>query len=90
MIAREAIRVAKEYVADVFSEEGIHNIGLEEIEYIADGNLWMVTVGFSRDWDRPVIGGLLGDRAAPRTFKTVSIDNGSGLAIGIKNRIIQG
>ena len=55
MDVKEAAKLAKEYVADLFAEEGIGNVGLEEIELGADCGSWVVTVGFSRPWDQ---GGL--------------------------------
>ena len=51
MDVKEAAKLAKDYVADLFAEEGIGNLGLEEIELVADGHYWVVTVGFSRPWD---------------------------------------
>ena len=52
MDVKEAAKLAKDYVADLFAEEGIGNLGLEEIELVADGHYWVVTVGFSRPWDQ--------------------------------------
>ena len=56
MDVKEAAKLAKEYVADLFAEEGIDNVGLEEIELGDDRQFWEVMVGFSRPWDR---GGLM-------------------------------
>ena len=53
MDVKEAAKLAKDYVVDLFAEEGIGNVGLEEIELRPgpDGSFWSVTVGFSRPWD---------------------------------------
>ena len=53
MDMKDAAKLAKEYVADLFDEEGISNVGLEEIVFRDDGGdeYWDVTVGFSRPWD---------------------------------------
>ena len=32
MNVKEAAKLAKDYVVDLFSDEGINNVGLEEIE----------------------------------------------------------
>ena len=50
MNVKEAAKLAKEYVADLFADEGIANVGLEEIQLGSDGHFWKVTVGFSRPW----------------------------------------
>jgi hypothetical protein len=88
---KEAAKLAKDYVADLFAEEGIGNLGLEEIELVADGHYWVVTVGFSRPWDQ---GGLatitLGQRGLRRSFKVLRIDNQSRTVDSIKDRILQG
>ena len=82
--------MAKEYVADLFAEEGISNVGLEEIELGADCGFWTVTVGFSRPWDH---GGLatvtLGQRGLRRSYKVLRIDNHSGKVESVKDRILR-
>ena len=87
---KEAAKLAKDYVADLFAEEGIGNLGLEEIELADDGRHWMVTVGFFRPWDQ---GGLatitLGQRGLRRSFKVLRIDNQSSSVESIKDRILQ-
>lgn len=40
-----------EYVADLFEDEKIENLGLEEVEYDDDNHYWQVAIGFSRSWD---------------------------------------
>ncbi len=89
MDVKEAAKLAKEYVADLFAEEGIGNVGLEEIELRAD-QYWYVTVGFSRPWDQ---GGLatitLGQKGLRRSFKVLRIDNDSGNVESVKDRILR-
>ena len=92
MDVKEAAKLAKEYVADLFAEEGIDNVGLEEIELKPgpSGPLWTVTVGFSRPWDQ---GGLatitLGQKGLRRSYKVLRIDNQSGKVESIRDRILQ-
>ena len=46
MNVKEAVVAAKSYVSDLFSDEGLTNLGLEEIEHNdARGELY-VTLGF--------------------------------------------
>ena len=90
MDVKEAARRAKEYVADLFDEEGIGNVGLEEIELGPDGKFWMVTVGFSRPWDQ---GGLatitLGQKGLRRSYKVLRIDKDNGNVESVKDRILR-
>ena len=90
MDVKEAAKVAKEYVADLFAEEGISNVGLEEIEMGTDCRFWAVTVGFSRPWDH---GGLatmtLGHKSLRRSYKVLRIDNQNGNVESVKDRILR-
>ena len=92
MDVKEAAKLAKDYIADLFSEEGIGNVGLEEIESSRgpDSNLWIVTVGFSRPWDQ---GGLatitLGQRGLRRSYKVLRIDDKTGNVESVKDRILR-
>jgi hypothetical protein len=47
----EAVAAAKTYLKEVFQEENITDISLEEVEHI--GDRWVVTLGFSRPWNTP-------------------------------------
>lgn len=53
MDVNQAVALAKKHVADLFAEEKVTNIGLEEVEFDEAANVWNVTVGFSRPWDDP-------------------------------------
>jgi hypothetical protein len=48
MDVKEAVATAKKYVGELFTQEGITNLGLEEIEFDEQAGEWRVTVGFSR------------------------------------------
>ena len=82
MDVKEAAKLAKDYVADLFRDEGISNVGLEEIEL--HGQTWEVTVGFSRPWDQ---GGLatvtLGQKGAPSR----SLESTTGCALSHRSEI---
>ena len=43
---------AKTYVVDLFDDEEISNVGLEEVEFDDSVDRWIVTIGFSRPWDQ--------------------------------------
>ena len=90
MDVKEAAKLAKEYVADLFADEAIDNVGLEEIELGDDRQFWEVMVGFSRPWDR---GGLMrrtivGQTGLRRSYKILRIDNASGNVASIRDRVL--
>jgi len=68
-------------VNEIYKDEGISDVELEEIE--REGEDWLVTVGFNRQRPRTVLGGLL---VPQRTLKVVRIDRGTGEFKGMKIR----
>ena len=89
MDVKEAVRVAKQHIADLFQDERVVNIGLEEVEFDAFSNRWLVTIGFSRPWDRSPTSPLVAAITAPpeyrRSMKIVSIDD-QGKIQSVKDR----
>ena len=90
MDVKQAAKLAKEYVSDLFAEEGITNVGLEEITLEGSQQVWEVTVGFSRDWDHlglPTV--ILGQTSLRRSYKALRINNVDGTVVSVKDRILQ-
>ena len=98
MNVQDAVRLAKDYVTDVFVEEQITNVGLEEIEFNESRNRWEITIGFSRPWDYQTRSLFeQGDdpfktqrRPRTRSFKVVNIDDDNAKVLSIKNREVNG
>ena len=89
MDVKEAAKLAKDYVADLFAEEGVGHVGLEEIE-LRDDRFWEVTVGFSRPWDQDGLATItLGQRGLRRSFKVIRIDGQTRVVESVKDRILQ-
>ena len=88
MKVKDAVAQAKSYVADLFDEERLTNIGLEEIELDAGVQQWIVTIGFSRPWDQPrnSFAALATSPLPRRAYKVVRINSESGEVISVKNR----
>jgi hypothetical protein len=88
MNVKEAIKLAKEYVADVFGDENLYNLGLEEVEFDESDQTWKVTVGFSRPWNtvRNALTALAGEPAARRTYKVVRIRDSDREVVSVKGR----
>ena len=85
MDVKDAVRIAKAHIADLFREEGAINIGLEEVEHHTQDDSWRVTIGLSRPWDKtnPLLDAL--KPPFRRDYKVVTIDS-SHTIVSVKNR----
>ena len=90
MNVKNAVKVAIEYIAEIFESEEAKNIGLEEVSLNESENMWEVTIGFSRKWDYPESGGVLTElmrnQFPNRQYKVVMIDSKTGEVKAIKIR----
>jgi hypothetical protein len=83
MEMKEAVARAKAHVADLFADENITEVGLEEVEYDHEKAQWNITIGFYRG----IVGGSNEVyRAIRRTYKTVVLADPSGDLIAVKHR----
>jgi uncharacterized protein YdeI (YjbR/CyaY-like superfamily) len=91
MDVKDAVKRAKSYVAELFAEEGLTNLGLEEIEHDDQAGTWNVTLGFSRPWNtaRNALTALTGDAAARRTYRIVRVRDTDGEVLSVKRRDVQ-
>ena len=91
---KKAVRTAAAYVAELFDEEGVQHIGLEEVTFDDKNDVWNVTIGFFRELDRlrglaAAVGSASGNDVPgwrKRTFKIVSIDNRTGAVLSLTHR----
>lgn len=90
MDVKQAVSTAKAYVGDLFADEGVLNLGLEEVQRDDTQGEWLVTLGFSRPWDLPqsnAVGKFLGAlEECPRSFKIVRISDQTGHVVSVTNR----
>lgn len=92
MDVKEAVQIATRHLIDLFDSEDISNVGLEEVEFDEQDDLWVVTIGFSRPWDYPgkplnAFATALGATEQPkRTYKTIRVKSGKGDVISVRNR----
>ncbi|MGH7088962.1 MAG: hypothetical protein ACREFQ_08680 [Stellaceae bacterium] len=86
MDVKEAVRTAKRTLTEVFSDEKIQDLGLEEVNY-HEGVGWEITLGFWRPWDtlEGAMAALSAARRQPRSFKVVALDD-AGKLLSITNR----
>lgn len=86
MDAKTAVHKAKDYIADLFADEGVTDIGLEEVEFESTSNSWKITIGFSRPWDHKnrltaALGGVVS-----RSYKAIRINDRSGEVESLTDR----
>jgi hypothetical protein len=87
MEVKEAVALAKRHVAEVFAEESLKNVGLEEIEFEESKGVWCITLGFSRPWDEMLnVFSALKPENVKRSYKVIRIDDSTQKVLSIKNR----
>jgi hypothetical protein len=88
MDVKEAVSVAKQHLSSLFSEEQITNLGLEEVEFDDQNDVWYVTLGFSRPWETPrnIFTAIGQEVQPPRTYKVVRIADKDHRVLSVKNR----
>ena len=94
MQVHEAVRAAKQYLQNIFQDEPIADVGLEEVQFDSANKIWKVTLGFFRNWHADqkgapsnLISALASQLAQrDRSFKVVTIDDVTGEALSLLNR----
>ncbi|MDE2823628.1 MAG: hypothetical protein OXK79_09000, partial [Chloroflexota bacterium] len=90
MDVKAAVKIAKSQVADLFADEEIEDIGLEEVELDDSSDTWIVTIGFSRPWDRKTtLNVALAERRRGRSYKVLHIESTGGNVVSLKDRILR-
>lgn len=86
MDVKQAAKVAKDYVIDLFADEQIEHVGLEEVKFDQHSDVWEITIGFFRPWNRgPLSFGL---SPAQRSYKIVRIDDADGHVVSVEHRVL--
>ena len=90
MDAKEAVSYAKRYVSELFSEENIAEVALEELDYDYDEDEWKVTIGFTRPWASPKTSGHIGfELPSNRAYKQVRMSEDGSKVLSVRDRILQ-
>lgn len=86
MDVKEAVKAAKSYITSLLSEEGMMNLGLEEIEYNESEGIWYVTLGFSRPWNttKGPLATIAGEAPAKRAYRVVAVRDRDGEVLSVK------
>lgn len=89
MDVKAAARTAKECVADLFGDEEITQIGVEEVEFDSEAHDWNITIGFVRPWEQyKSFTCALGNRWPARSYKVIRINDKDGHMISVKDRVL--
>lgn len=86
MDVKRAAKTAKEYVVDLFADEQIDHVGLEEVKFDHGSDVWEITIGFSRPWDRGPL--QFAPDPAQRSYKVVRISDADGQVISVVHRAL--
>lgn len=86
MDAKEAAKTAKDYIIDVFGDEDIEHVGLEEVKFDHGSEAWEITIGFSRPWDRSGLAIL--PNPARRSYKVVRIIESDGQITSVTHPVL--
>jgi hypothetical protein len=80
MDVKEAVRIAKDWVISILSEEGVSNVGLEEVNFDDEKHSWLITMGFSRPWNstRNAFTAISGELAPRRTYRIITVSDVTG------------
>lgn len=103
MDVKEAARTARAYIADLFADENVQHVGLEEVEFDDVSDVWNITIGFSRPWELPkdppkkpvslVLVPVLEELEPPppppqRSYKLVRVRDSDGRVISVMHRAL--
>lgn len=89
MDVKQAVQTAKEHVVDLFDGEEIDFVGLEEVVFDDESVQWLITIGFSRPWDRPkTLSAALREEPLRRSYKVVRINDSDGKVVSVKDRTL--
>ena len=92
MDVKEAIAAAKSNISDIYADEHVTNLGLEEVEHIPSAGNWIVTLAFSRPWNTPrtraqeVLESLGASSSLKRSYKVITVAD-DGTVLSMKSRL---
>lgn len=102
MTVKEAVTAAKNYIQEVFADEQISDLGLEEVEFEEDTKCWRITVGLALPYyatsskrsplsDSAVVSllDMMREKALRRSYKVVTIKDSTGEVVSVRNRELQ-
>jgi hypothetical protein len=86
MHLKDAVRASKAFVADLFADEGLYDLLLEEVTFDPEEKLWRVTVSFQRKTNENQTGIAALAISFRRAYKVVTISDTNAEVISVKER----
>ena len=89
MDVKQAVKIAKTKIADLFADEEIEDIGLEAVEFDDSVGVWIVTIGFSRPWDQKnTLTAALGEGHPGRSYKVIHLADTDGRMVALEDHFL--
>lgn len=89
---KTAVSNAMLFIRELYADNQIKGVLLEEVEFSEPANQWLITIGFTisktRENSSALADLILPERESTRKYKIVHIDAQSGKAISMKIREI--
>jgi hypothetical protein len=83
---KEAVKAATEFVADVFADQQIAGLRVEEVEFDEGDGCWQITISFVRSTiPSAAVAAFLGAETG-RAYKTVAVRASDGKVLSVKIR----
>ena len=85
---KKMVNTAIQFLDNLYDQENLRNVMLEEIERSEDSGRWLVTLGFDMDFSPPPTYSItdLFAKKPQRIYKTIEIDEKTGEALAMKMR----
>ena len=85
----EAVRSAKQYVRELFADERIAHIRLEELDFDRETDEWRITIGFAYECSgNELLPSLTKRMYGDRVYKVVRISAEDGDFVAISDRFL--
>lgn len=81
---KQAVGIAFDNFRDLYSDDNLPQVLLEEVNLNGDEDLWLVTIGFARP--QTGFGGAIAQATQTREYKTFKIDAETGEFQGLSIR----
>jgi hypothetical protein len=85
MDVKQAVGIAVKFVKEVYNENDILGLLLEEVMFNLEDDIWYVTLGFDRPERTSAIDALSG-RRPPRAYKIIAVSAKTGEIQSMKIR----
>lgn len=88
LTVKEAVQAAEQWVRELYPEEDLQHLRLEEVELSDDERLWHITVGWVEPAVRTPLSAMFSQeaRTLPRVYKTLEVDAENGAVKSMKIR----